>query len=203
LPVPLVCRPNNRRRRNQRFHVEALEARALLSTAGVASRPGAVVAPLGQVVQISNIGAYPKFEGEMSGKFQVTADGRFMFETSGALHGKYNGKEVFGRDTKFDASPEFYDILGDSDKYGIALYAGLGRIGKKQNGLTVGVDVLAFRNQGENTHVVIILGALLARDGDLKGTEEGNYEGIGYINRRSGTIDFHLTVNGKGSPKLF
>ena len=59
---------NHQRRANRTFRVEALEPRALLSTAGVVSRPAAAIAPLARVA--SSPGD-PNFTTKMVGEWIV------------------------------------------------------------------------------------------------------------------------------------
>jgi hypothetical protein len=59
---------NQRRRRNRTIRLEILDSRALLSTAGVVSRPAAAVAPLARFAHFSSIAGDPKVKSESPAK---------------------------------------------------------------------------------------------------------------------------------------
>ena len=62
---------NNQRRRNRTFRAEVLGSRALLSTAGVVSRPAAA-APLAPFARFSSSAGDPEYKGTMTGTIRVT-----------------------------------------------------------------------------------------------------------------------------------
>jgi len=62
-----MSRPKHDGRRSRAFRVEALESRALLSTAGVVPRPAAAFASLARSAHSPSIAADPRYVGRMEG----------------------------------------------------------------------------------------------------------------------------------------
>jgi hypothetical protein len=90
-----MSHPNHRRRPNRTFRVEALESRALLSTAGVICRPAAAIAPLERV---SPVAGDPKLTGDVVGKLVSSGPNQVTFKTTGPVtggHGFAGGKATF------------------------------------------------------------------------------------------------------------
>src|SRR5262245_21797256 len=62
---PTMSYLNRQRCRNRTLRVEVLESRALLSTAGVVSRPAALVAPQAPLAHASRIAQDPEYTSKM------------------------------------------------------------------------------------------------------------------------------------------
>jgi hypothetical protein len=103
-----MSHPNHQRRRNQTFRVEALESRALLSTAGVVSRPAAAVAPLARFAQFSNTAEDPKLTGTFAGTISHPEPHRYKFETVGTVvssePNSVAGQAFAGGESKMDVN---------------------------------------------------------------------------------------------------
>jgi hypothetical protein len=102
-----MSHPNHQHRRIRTFRVEVLESRALLSRAGLVSRPATPVAPLAQIMQRSG---FPEvtysYEGTFTGSFRYEGL-RLIFSTSGPLSGKPSGAPFW----VFSKGPEYYPLL--------------------------------------------------------------------------------------------
>jgi hypothetical protein len=177
-----MSHPNHERRRNQTFRVELLESRALLSTAGVVSRPAAAIAPLARSAHFSSIAGDPKYMGKMKGEFRVTPD-EIQFSTSGKVSG-----------TAFDG--------GHSTFNGIAV------TGVKSNGkITYTKGAADLANHDQSNMLTSIFKVTVHKDhftldgvtgsgsGDFATAHQGTIKGVGAIHPKTGTIEFVLTVH--------
>jgi hypothetical protein len=183
-----MSHPNHQRRRKRAFRVEALESRALLSTAGVVfSRPAAAVAPLARSAQFSNIAADPEFRSEMKGTFRIVHD-QFQFLSSGFVSGHVAGVLAFGNQSTFNGSVGVGEMLRVGTTKYTSGYATLTS--------NLGTNWLMFHVaaavEGSNFRLD---GRTVNGGGVFAGLHGGNIDGHGHINRNTGIIHFQLTAH--------
>ena len=99
--------PNHKQRRSRTFRVEILESRRLMSTAGLVSRPAAVVAPLARPAVFAStaaaeLGIDPK--GSFEGKVEPHSTG-ISFKTKGTFDTSITPSSTAPRTTRRGRQP--------------------------------------------------------------------------------------------------
>lgn len=164
--------PNHKLRRSQTFRVEILESRALMSTAGLASRPAAAFAPL----------ARPAV-------FASTAAAELGIDPNGSFHGKV---EPHSTGISIKTTGDFGDI-GHTAFHGAANYTK----GATANAINFvnGKAILATENKHTDL-TISFTGTGRVHDGDLLGfslsgtVTGGKYKGKAVT---TGTFSAHNT----------
>jgi hypothetical protein len=173
---------NKKRRRSRTLRVEVLECRALLSTAVGVPHPGAAVAPLARVAQVSTVGKDPVIEGVFQGTGQKT-EGEIYFNSAGPVQGVayslysttglHLKKTVFG--TKIDQSV-------------VSFVSGPNSLGVVAEGSVEGSKTITkFKLNGHTT----------AYGGSFIGTvKKGSFSAAGSLNHQTGDviIDFRFDL---------
>jgi hypothetical protein len=197
---PTMNHPNRARSRNRTFRVEVLESRALLSTAGVVSRPAAVVAPLASPAHFSSVVGDPeysaKFGGSLSGSKKKTAE--ISLASSGMVSSNPAtgpGSQIFvGGFSRFDGRVERTE-------------AGKGEI-KYMDGVAdlidpSGKDKLAVRFHGTSHtgNTFSWKGAFVSGTGQFKGAS-GNFSAFGSFTGAHGATGTTIEFSFKADVKL-
>ena len=186
-----MSHPNPQRRSSRTFRVEALESRALLSTAGVVSRPATAAAPGVRIAQVSSSAGDPEYGGVVTGTGGLPeATKHIHFFTIGTITcttpSAPGGKAFDGGESKFNGK-----ALTEMKNGKIKYIDGGGDIISP-----TGTNVLAVDFTGsEENNMFKWEGKVLGGVGAFKIGTKGTFAATGRFNRQQGTVDIGLVIH--------